>query len=99
MSWTKQAKFDSFQWSRKPDEWSDIRKTYHELTNHDIEEISELPVIILDDMNKPFELFEIEVPQYFVGKRGDKFYLINTEGYKYIRYAILLEGWPPPREV
>ncbi len=38
--------------------------------------------------------FKIEMPQYFLTEIEDKIILVDTQGFHYIRYALVLDNYP-----
>lgn len=38
--------------------------------------------------------FQIEMPQFFLTKIEDKIILVDTQGFRYIRYALVLYNYP-----
>ena len=77
--------------TRKPIEWAEIpeaHSAYHELQKT-------LPVFTPQQAfswkQNPLEKLKEGVPQWFILRREDADYLINTEGYSYARYALKLK--------
>ncbi len=87
---------------RKPVYYRDM-PTVERLSAVQIKALRALPVL---DLGTPeaCEDFGFETPMEFIGKVGDAFFYINTEGYTYPRYAFRLPGdpqslKPPPYKV
>ena len=54
--------------------------------------VNSLPLYENINLINPLDYFKNNLPQYCILVRGDKKYLVNTEGYTYCRYIGLLKG-------
>ena len=92
--------FLSIYWVRMPKYLSDLYKTLnYEMTGGilkdfldkcDIYHFSE----IVGDSSALSSDFQKEMPQYFLTEIEDKIILVDTQGFHYIRYALVLDNYP-----
>jgi hypothetical protein len=74
--------------TRKPNNWTKVGAV--NLTKREFAAVNSLPKLDGNNLVNPLDNFKNDLPQYFILLRGDRQYLVNTEGYTYCRYIGLI---------
>ncbi len=80
----------SVDFYRKPGSWDEVPDSKYPIDETGLDVIDE-DELYRGKAGTPSDYFAIEVPQYFIlARKNGNSYLINTEGYRYARYAVKL---------
>jgi hypothetical protein len=81
--------------SRKPTSWREIKKIDVDSAPSDVQDfimhLEEYDAKIVFGKNNPQiydDFLQADLPQWFLLKTRQGFFIINTEGYDYVRYAV-----------
>jgi hypothetical protein len=80
-------------WSRKPSAEGEVNVLdFETLSIELIDAISDLDIIMMADKEELFAE-EMELPTVYIAKIGNRYFLVNTEGYDYPRYMVELKNF------
>lgn len=92
--------FLSSYYAKNPESLSDLYKTLnYEMTGGILKDfLDKLEIFhfseIIENVDKLNSKFKTEMPQYFLTEIEDKIILVDTQGWHYIRSALILYNYP-----
>ena len=92
--------FLSSYFAKNPESLSDLYKTLnYEMTGGILKDfLDKLEIFHFSEIVENIDIlnsnFKTEMPQYFLTEIEDKIILVDTQGWHYIRYALVLYNYP-----